>query len=693
MKDARWLVAGFVLAFALLCGIAWGAAAEHRLLGDPERVMYGNLVVGTGDLTTAAYGFNVGNLDLVGGDPSETSSFTQWWTTAGNVDYYIEFMGDITSTHNQQYKWPHDIPAGAGYALTNVGVANPIQLQWTAVPSGSFTLAGSAGSSVISSGDTLTVSAGSGILSTPVVADAVTINTVWQRAVTTISPATANDQLKVSGTFAAGDNWAAEFINLSDGIATFGGVSLSGDSSIVGVAYPGTNYGHVMGAEDGIGGCSLSETNDGHFFDTGAALDRTSEQYDAWFGDSTSAGGASRGRIKVGFVDFLESTVPDSAPNNCWRLYSTTLGLYYIDDAGNDVGPLIDASSIPSVITGTWAFGDGHDGALTKADGSTTTLTRDMYYSAVTLSANSKVNTAGYRLFCSGTITVAAGSEIYCKGGAGGNGGNAAGSTPGAAGTAGATSNAAATFHAGTAGGVGLIGGAVDNAGTIGTVGTAVTGSIYATGTSSQGGAGGNGGGGKIGGAVGSAGANTELVALAGGQLRDLMQLMTGAYLNRTAFTMGYWQSQAGSGSGGSGAGGAFMPLPSVSGAGGGSGGSGGNGGVLFIAASAITCGGSLNTNGGAGGNGGNGGNGVLGGGLGAHGGGGGGGGAGGCGGTVILVYRTLLLTGAGTCTATGGAGGALGALGTGAGIGANGANGTAGSAGDDGLVLQYVVP
>ena len=585
-------------------------ATEARIFGNPVRIVYGSLKVGTGDLTTPEIGFQRAIIEALSGDTGTYGEMKFWCKTAGGVLYATTIFNPITQTVSYSMALPIGLPAGAGYVLSSAGAASPLQLQWL----------------------------NPALLGT----------NHWQRVGNQLSPATAGDYVSIPHD-------------------TYGswGLYVGNDSVGATTAITARQAG-LTGATQAVHGTVASADNSAY----GGGFDKTLLGN---YADNAELGGAPAN--------------PDAGK---WRLYFLSDGVYVVDDAGNTTGPLIDASGLSA---GTWAFGDGHDGALTKADGSTTTLTRDMYYSAVTLSANSKVNTAGYRLFCSGTITVAAGSEIYCKGGAAGNGGNAAGSTPGAAGTAGATSNAAATFHAGTAGGVGLIGGAVDNAGTIGTVGTAVTGSIYATGTSSQGGAGGNGGGGKLGGAVGSAGANTELVALAGGQLRDLMQLMTGAYLNRTAFTLGYWQSQAGCGSGGSGAGGAFMPLPSVSGAGGGSGGSGGNGGVLFIAASAITCGGSLNANGGAGGNGGNGGNGVLGGGLGAHGGGGGGGGAGGCGGTVILVYRTYLLTGAGTCTATGGAGGALGALGTGAGIGANGANGTAGSAGDDGLVLQYVVP
>ncbi|HSW65423.1 MAG TPA: hypothetical protein VLH56_19255 [Dissulfurispiraceae bacterium] len=71
--------------------------------------------------------------------------------------------------------------------------------EWIASPASSeFTLAGSAGTATISTGDTLTVAAGTGVLSTPVTAvDTVTINTCWKRTGTQIEPQTADDYLKV----------------------------------------------------------------------------------------------------------------------------------------------------------------------------------------------------------------------------------------------------------------------------------------------------------------------------------------------------------------------------------------------------------------------------------------------------------------------------------------------------------------
>jgi hypothetical protein len=70
-------------------------------------------------------------------------------------------------------------------------------------------------------------------------------------------------------------------------------------------------------------------------------------------------------------------------------------------------------------------FGDGLDGDVTITDA--TTLTGDMYYQNLTISAGTSLNPGGFRVFVSGTLTLANGASIAR------NGNNALGSNGGAA--------------------------------------------------------------------------------------------------------------------------------------------------------------------------------------------------------------------------------------------------------------------
>lgn len=60
-------------------------------------------------------------------------------------------------------------------------------------------------------------------------------------------------------------------------------------------------------------------------------------------------------------------------------------------------------------------FGDGSDGVLSSGFG-TLTLTRDMHYTDGTLSATDTIETAGFRLFFNGTLTMASGATIQNNG-------------------------------------------------------------------------------------------------------------------------------------------------------------------------------------------------------------------------------------------------------------------------------------
>lgn len=310
----------------------------------------------------------------------------------------------------------------------------------------------------------------------------------------------------------------------------------------------------------------------------------------------------------------------------------------------------------------TFIGGDGSDGAATISSG-TTTLTRDMYYTDLTVNGTGTLNAAGYRIYVNGTLTVdnTSGGGIINPGGAGGN---ASGSTAGAAGAA----PASGTLPAGVAGVIGVVGNTIGaNSSQSGNNGT--TGTAAALGIGAAGATGGNGGAGAI--TAGTGGAGGAITGTITQQPRsyawanNLFQ-----FSSNTATAVERYKTSASGGSGGSGGCSTSGGQTATSGAGGGSGGSGG---CIFIEArkAVLTGAGCINAKGGAGGNGGNGsGTGTA---------GGGGGGAGGTGGVVIFIYQTK--TGTGTVLAAGGAGGS-------AGTSTGGTAATAGSTGTAGTVI-----
>lgn len=373
-------------------------------------------------------------------------------------------------------------------------------------------------------------------------------------------------------------------------------------------------------------------------------------------------------------------------------------------------------------------FGDGNDGAVTiSAD---TTLTRDMYYSSLTINSGKILYPNGYKIFVSGTLTNNGTiSRNGVAGGNGGNGGNASGGTGGTAGSAGAVGTAlsAGTLpgqSAGlsTAGGIGGTPGPNQGTGVNGATSTGANGEALAhslgtapiaganggvgggggAGTNSGSGAGGSGGG-SAGGAVGSVTAPVKRLQAFPNYL-DLFDFETLGGTGGVIAFKGSPQAGASSGGGGGATGGGGNTGPAGGGGGGGgSGGGGSNGGMIVIYASTITNSGTgvISSVGGAGGNGGNGGNGAGGAGLWAGGGGGGGtggGGNGGSGGVIILVYNTL--NNSGSITVAGGAGGTAGGTagtggsgaGGGAGSGTAGSVGSAGSTGATGQTYQIAV-
>lgn len=271
---------------------------------------------------------------------------------------------------------------------------------------------------------------------------------------------------------------------------------------------------------------------------------------------------------------------------------------------------------------GLSAYGDGSDGDVVLATGTTTTLVRDMYYNNLTLDGNALLQPNGHRIFVRGTLTMNGTSRISVRGPNGGSG--ASGGSPG-----GVVYTAASLASAGNG---------------------AFGGSSAVSITDSIGGDGGEGGSGA-GGAGGSGG---SAVIPAGG---DGGYRHAPGYLGYVIGSAGLTSLQGGGGGGGGGAG-----AGADAGVSAGAGGSGG--GVISLCALRIitAVGTTIDARGGDGGDG----DGIS---------TGSGGGAGGGGGGILIASRDR--TGiAGTVTADGGQGG-LG--GTGAGVGSAGDDGSAG--------------
>ena len=78
-------------------------------------------------------------------------------------------------------------------------------------------------------------------------------------------------------------------------------------------------------------------------------------------------------------------------------------------------------------------YGDGSDGDVIISGN--TTLTRDMHYTNLTVDSGFTISTAGFRIFCTGTLIN--NGTIIKGGGSGGNGGNGVGAVGGTGGTGG----------------------------------------------------------------------------------------------------------------------------------------------------------------------------------------------------------------------------------------------------------------
>lgn len=344
----------------------------------------------------------------------------------------------------------------------------------------------------------------------------------------------------------------------------------------------------------------------------------------------------------------------------------------------------------PGLSTAT-LFGDGSDGALTSSSG-TTTLTRDMYYTNVTLSSTAVLAPAGYKIFVSGTLNISGSANIQRNGNAGSSGSDGhngnidgVGGAGGSAGTGLAAGSLPSTL-AGTAGKAGGNGQASGSQGVGGNAPAANGGastalSIGASGASNTGNKGGDGGpmqsfvGGT--GASGGGGGTATLPFNTPHTLLGCYQLFD------TVPSFANFTGSSASGGAGGGGGGA-ADTNGFGGGGGGGGGGGSNGGIIAIYANTIinSVTGGIQANGGNGATGGNGGNGTTSLGTSASGGGTGAGGSGGTGGVILIVYKTL--TNTGTFIVTGGTGGSQGPT-VGTGVGANGTTGILGQGGVNG--------
>lgn len=372
-----------------------------------------------------------------------------------------------------------------------------------------------------------------------------------------------------------------------------------------------------------------------------------------------------------------------------------------------------------SPVTNNDTFGSGADGAFVldgtntyatyfSKSGSDYTQLMDVYATNITLSGTATLNTAGYRLFANGTLTVGASCVIKRNGNNASNGTNATAlHVPGTGGAGGAALASGSVFGslAGASGGDGGDGGQTGGpragiAGGGGTNGTAANNSYFLgtySGNGISGGAGGQGGGSGGGNTPGAAGSGGTGGTVSASTVRphsavyavQMLDIVAGASV---AF-LRYAPGVGGSGGGGGGSSGWPDSPAGDGGSGGGGGGSGSNGGTIVIAARILINNGTVQA---VGGNGGNGGNGFAGStlsGIGGGGGGGGNGGRGGAGGVIACIYSSL--SGSGTFSVAGGAGGSAGTGGAGGGggtPGTAGSNGTNGTTGPSGIIIQMAV-
>jgi hypothetical protein len=304
-------------------------------------------------------------------------------------------------------------------------------------------------------------------------------------------------------------------------------------------------------------------------------------------------------------------------------------------------------------------FGSGADGVVNmdgtntyssfaSKSGSTYTLTRDVFATSFTVAVGATLETAGYGVWATQTITIAGTAR---NNGQAGNDGSAPTAGTGGPGGNGGLGAPAGTFAGGINGGNGGAGANDGQAGNNATSPPATRNPSITGLTGANGGAGGANATGP--GTASNGGTAVEEKAKLAAMISEKDALVSGSVVNHgNIYRLVGEQSGTFLSTGpGAGAGSGGGDGSAVGQGGYGGGGGGGGGGVLFFAAPIITISGTVQANGG------NGGNGAPS--LGANWGGSGGGGAGGSGGIVCLIYNTLTETG--TVQANGGTGGTAG--------------------------------
>ena len=348
--------------------------------------------------------------------------------------------------------------------------------------------------------------------------------------------------------------------------------------------------------------------------------------------------------------------------------------------------------------------GNGEDGAYTFADqgtapsGTTKTdntagatiyqLDRDIYPSSMTINATVTLLWNGFRIFCSGTVTV--NGTLSRKGNAGAVGNNGGTGSGGGNGGTGGAAGAVLTENwllAGSAGQAGTVGGdgqaGIGGDGGNGSNGTSIARALVAGTAGRQGGIGGSSNQPLAGGNPGDAGGAGSITGSISNSPKGIIDV---AITFIDPLTTGNVKINSSAGTGGSSGGGAGGGVSGSvqGGGGGGGGGAGSTGGIGILSCKTLAGNGTITCQGGAGGNGGTGGIGDVAGGNQSGGGAGGGGGSGGAGGVMVLIYQIKTFSGtlsvAGGTGGTGGTGGAAG--GAGAQAGANGLDGNTGTAG-----------
>lgn len=371
--------------------------------------------------------------------------------------------------------------------------------------------------------------------------------------------------------------------------------------------------------------------------------------------DTTAYAWSADDNIALVITEGVLAEIENEIANKQDNLGYTPENVANKDQANGYVG-LDSEGKISSSLLGAISplTGDGSDGDVTIS--ANTTLTRDMYYNNLTISAGYTLNTAGFKVFVKDTYDCENGAYVTANGNDGADGGDGVGSGVGGAAGAGGTATEGTTKNiAGGAGGRGA------NEGESGG-GTSELDSDNGVNATmcigGDGGDGGNGGNGWVytGGVAGDGGVATQFKS----QLKQATEAIS---------LLKDINSGAGAAGGG---GGAYYSA-------GGGGGGGASGVPVIICAKNIIHNGEIQSKGGDGGDGGDAST--------TQTGGGGGGGAGGHGGIIILIYSTK--TGSGTTDVSGGTGGTGG---TGNSSGTTGYNGGSGEDGLDGSVVEIQV-